>query len=232
MKNPDQDRKSGFSRRDLFKRAGALGVTAASSALIPHSAIEAAQPQAAPPAATQTEQLHAVQALTSQQFATLTAITGRIFPTDENGPGAIEGHASTYIDRALTSHYAYQKDNYTANLSVLDDYCKATYQDSFAALPPEKQDAVLTAMEGNKVDKSFGFTPDARTFFNLVLEHTQEGMFSDPYYGGNANFIGWDLLDFPGVKLEFTEQEQGLNFPIEKAHRSTYSYNMFKERKQ
>ena len=34
------------------------------------------------------------------------------------------------------------------------------------------------------------------------------------------------------MRLEFTEEEQGLNFPIVKAHRSAYSYTMFKERKQ
>ena len=38
-------------------------------------------------------------------------------------------------------------------------------------------------------------------------------MFSDPYYGGNANFIGWDLLDFPGVKLTFSAAEQQLDYP-------------------
>lgn len=222
MKKPDKKKEGGFSRRDLFKRAGVMGIAAAGSAtLIPPSALEAAPPQA--------DTMRAVQAFTAAQFATVSAITGRFFPTDENGPGAIEAHAATYIDRSLTSHYAYQKDNYTSNLSALDEYCKATHQDSFAALPAEKQDAVLTAMEGNQVDKSFGFTPDSRTFFNLVLEHTQEGMFGDPYYGGNANFIGWDLLDFPGVRLEFNEEEQGLNFPIVKAHRSAYSYNMFKD---
>jgi len=225
MKKPDQSQESGFSRRDLFKRAGVIGIAAVgSAALVPTPASEAAAPQAA--------ELHAVVTLTAQQFATLSAITGRIFPTDATGPGAIEAHAATYIDRALNSHYAYQKDNYTANLAAVDAYSKATYEANFGELPPEKQDAVLTAMEGNSVGKSFGFAPDARTFFNLVLEHTQEGMFSDPYYGGNANFIGWDLLDFPGVKLEFTEEEQGLNFPIVKAHRSAYSYTMFKERKQ
>jgi gluconate 2-dehydrogenase gamma chain len=226
MKKRDQDKKPGFSRRDLFKRAGAIGIAAAGSAsLIPPQALEAAPPQ-------QTEPLHAVETLTAQQFGTLSAITGRLIPSDENGPGAIEAHAATYIDRALNSHYTYQKDNYTANLAVVDAYSKATHGGNFADLSPDKQDAVLSAMEGNNVAKTFGFTPDARTFFNLVLEHTQEGMFGDPYYGGNANFIGWDLLDFPGVRLEFNEEEQGLNYPIVKAHRSAYSYNMFKERKQ
>ncbi len=233
MKN-EEKKKSGISRRDLFKRAGALGATAAGAALIPPSALAAATPaaQMASQTVSPPETLHAVQALTSQQFATLSAITARIFPTDENGPGALEAHAATYIDRALTSHYAYQKDNYTANLSALDAYCKETYQDSFSALSPDKQDAVLTALEGNKLEKTYGFVSNAAAFFNLVLEHTQEGMFSDPYYGGNANFIGWDLLDFPGVKLAFSEEEQQLDFPIEKAHRSAYSYSMFKGRKQ
>ena len=225
MKKPDQSQERGFSRRDLFKRASVIGIAAAgSAALIPPLASEAAAPQI--------QQLHAVETLTAQQFGTLSAITGRIIPTDESGPGAIEAHAANYIDKALNSHYSYQKDNYTANLAAMDAYSKATHGANFVELPPEKQDAVLTALESNTVGKSFGFAPDARTFFNLVLEHTQEGMFSDPYYGGNANFIGWDLLDFPGVKLEFTEQEQQLNFPIVKAHRSAYSYNMFKERKQ
>ena len=225
MKKPDESHELGFSRRDLFKRASVLGIAAAGSAtLVPPPASEAAPPQM--------EVLHAVEALTAQQFGTLSAITGRIIPTDETGPGAIEAHAANYIDKALNSHYSYQKDNYTANLTAVDAYSKATHGSSFSDLPPEKQDAVLSAMEGNNAGKSFGFAPDARTFFNLVLQHTQEGMFSDPYYGGNANFIGWDLLDFPGVKLTFSEAEQQLNYPIVKAHRSAYSYTMFKERKQ
>ena len=225
MKKPDRNQESGFSRRDLFKRAGVLGINAAGSAvLLPPMASESAAPQL--------EVLHAVEALTAQQFGTLSAITARIVPTDANGPGALEAHAATYIDKALNSHYNYRKDNYTANLAAVDAYSKAAYGESFETLSPEKQDAVLSAMEGNSVGKSFGFVPDAKTFFNLVLEHTQEGMFSDPYYGGNANFIGWDLLDFPGVKLDFSAAEQQVDYPVTKAHRSAYSYVLFNERKK
>jgi gluconate 2-dehydrogenase gamma chain len=225
MKKPDQSHELGLSRRDLLKSAGVIGIAAAgSAALLP----QPARPGAAP----QTDVLHAVQSLTARQFGTLAAITGCIIPTDATGPGAIEAHAASYIDKALNSHYSYQKDNYTANLAAVDAYSWATHGANFAELTADKQDAALSAMEGNSVGKSFGFVPDARTFFNLVLEHTQEGMFTDPYYGGNADFIGWDLLDFPGVKLEFTADEQQLNYPIVKAHRSAYSYTMFKERKQ
>ena len=220
MKKWNRSQDLGFSRRDVLKSAGIVGIAAAgSAALLPPSALEAPPPQ--------TGALHTGQALTAQQFETLTAITGRLIPADANGPGALEAHAATYIDKALTTHYGDQRDNYVANLSAVDTFSKATHKAHFSALSPEKQDSVLTAVENNDVEKSFGFIPDARTFFNLVLDHTQEGMFSDPFYGGNANFIGWDLLDFPGVKLEFSAAEQQLDYPIVKAHRSAYSYRLF-----
>ena len=34
----------------------------------------------------------------------------------------------------------------------------------------------------------------------LVRAHTIQGTFCDPYYGGNANFVGWDLIGYPGVR--------------------------------
>ena len=128
MKKPGQSNELGFSCRDLFKRAGVIGIAAAgSAALLPPPASEAAAPQ--------TEVLHAVEALTAQQFGTLSAITGRIIPTDATSPGALEAHAASYIDKALNSHYSYQKDDYTANLSAVDAYSKATHGANFAELP-------------------------------------------------------------------------------------------------
>ena len=38
-----------------------------------------------------------------------------------------------------------------------------------------------------------GFTGSSAAFFDLVLEPHAQGTFGDPYYGGNANFVGWDL---------------------------------------
>ena len=29
-----------------------------------------------------------------------------------------------------------------------------------------------------------------------------------PYYGGNANFVGWDLLGYPGVRTMVTAADQ------------------------
>ena len=41
-----------------------------------------------------------------------------------------------------------------------------------------------------------------------MREHTLQGMFSDPYYGGNADFIGWDMIGYPGVRLATTAAQQ------------------------
>ena len=67
-------------------------------------------------------------------------------------------------------------------------------------LTPEQQDAVLTAMESGSAE---GF-PNARAFFNRARRLTLEGMFGDPYYGGNKNFAGWDLIRYPGPRLATT----------------------------
>ena len=45
---------------------------------------------------------------------------------------------------------------------------------------------------------------DAATFFALVRTHTLQGTFSDPYYGGNVNFVGWDMVGYPGVRVAVT----------------------------
>ena len=53
-----------------------------------------------------------------------------------------------------------------------------------------------------------GFTGSSAQFFALVLNHTHQGTFGDPYYGGNANFVGWDLIGYPGVRTMVTAADQ------------------------
>jgi gluconate 2-dehydrogenase gamma chain len=71
-----------------------------------------------------------------------------------------------------------------------------------------------------------GFTPNAATFFNLVRTHTIQGTFCDPYYGGNANFVGWDLIGYPGLRMTVDAQEQRMSAPTA-VRRSAYEEAMF-----
>ena len=68
-----------------------------------------------------------------------------------------------------------------------------------------------------------GFAPNAATFFNLVRTHTIQGTFCDPYYGGNADFVGWDLIGYPGMRLVVTADEQRMNVRAKPVRQSAYA---------
>jgi gluconate 2-dehydrogenase gamma chain len=164
--------------------------------------------------------------LTATEFATLDAICARLVPTDENGPGAKEAHAANYIDRALGDALASYRDDYSLGLAAVNVYAhlKQTSARTFADLTADQQDAVLREMEQ---DVPLGFIQSSARFFNLIRAHTLQGMFSDPAYGGNANFAGWDLIGYPGVRLTVAASEQDMSTPPKAIHKSAYDYVMF-----
>jgi gluconate 2-dehydrogenase gamma chain len=152
--------------------------------------------------------------LSASEAATLAAICARIIPTDESGPGATEARAADYIDRALGGWLAPSRAEYTAGLAEIDDAARTRSGQRFVDLPPAQQDAVLEALAQ---------TP----FFALVRTHTIQGTFCDPAYGGNANFVGWDLIGYPGVRLNVTAADQRMASTAKPIRRSAYDYAMF-----
>jgi gluconate 2-dehydrogenase gamma chain len=145
---------------------------------------------------------------TSKQRTTLQAMVSRLIPSDENGPGAIEAGCVRYIELALAGAYRSSEDTYKSGLAALDFYAKKIAGTFFLSIPSAEQDKVLSAFEQNT--PAGGFTESA-AFFNLVLAHTWEGMFGDPSYGGNANFVGWDLIGYPGPRLYVSPEMQKLD---------------------
>jgi gluconate 2-dehydrogenase gamma chain len=158
--------------------------------------------------------------------ATLESLVSRLIPSDATGPGALEAGAARYIDRALGEALAAQRAAYQAGLAAVDAYSRATHGNAFAALAPEAQDAVLTAMEENRAT---GFAPSSAAFFELVLGHTLEGTFGDPHYGGNQGYVGWELIGYPGLRLAVTAEDQRMNAALEPDYQSAYDRAMFDE---
>jgi gluconate 2-dehydrogenase gamma chain len=73
------------------------------------------------------------------------------------------------------------RQQYTRGLADLDakaggDFTKAT---------PADQDKILASQE-------------LSTFTSLLFEHTIEGMYANPEYGGNRGLAGWRDIGFPG----------------------------------
>jgi gluconate 2-dehydrogenase gamma chain len=211
----------GLTRRSVLQRGGvmaiALSLPAAGTAqLLPAGA------DAAPAAA-----------LTAGQTAVLDAFVERLIPTDALGPGGKDAGASGFIARSLAGGLSGGLKRlagfYSAGLNAVDAYATSAYGGAFASLPADKQDAVLTDMA---TGKATGFVPDSATFFATVREHALEGMFSDPVYGGNKNFAGWDLLNYPGVRMPVPAKYQQIGAQVPKAHKSTYAGGQFPKAKR
>jgi len=138
----------------------------------------------------------------------IAAACARIFPTDATGPGASEAGVVIYIDRQLAGPYGRDKYRYTKGPFV-ESVPEHGYQGKetpreiyragiasltgFTDLPPEAQDEKLRSIERT-------------TFFQMLRGHTLEGMFCDPMHGGNAGLIGWQLIGFPGPRMNYREE--------------------------
>jgi gluconate 2-dehydrogenase gamma chain len=204
MKSQDEDAKTSLSRRALLRGAGVAGAVAGSLA---------GPVQAAPSGPPRRE---ALEALTAIEADVLEAFCARLIPSDASGPGAREARAAHYIDRALAGALASSREAYRSGLSALNARAQAAHGGAFAQLSPELQDALLTETEAKD-----------SAFFALVRGHTLQGMFGDPYYGGNADFIGWDMIGYPGLRLMASVDEQAMDPHLKPTHESAYDFAMF-----
>ncbi len=160
----------------------------------------------------------AEHALTASERQVLEAFVDRLCPKDELGPGAVECGAANYIDVQLAGYLAAEKGAIVAGLAAVDAYARSAHGGPFAALSADQKDAVLTAIENGSATE----VPNARVFFARVRRLTLEGMFGDPHYGGNTNFAGWDLIQYPGPRLAVSAEEQKMSRPPKPYRRSAW----------
>jgi len=212
---PD-DRPQNLSRRDLLKGAGIVGAAAVSSTTAPQIIAQESPQfyQANSPIA-----LEALEALTAEEAETLESICDCLIPSDENGPGAKEARAVHYIDRSLASNNKDARHNYMVSLAAINDYSRKTRGAPFYQLIRDHQDSILLGVQANKVP---GCAPSGSAFFNMLRNHTIDGTFCDPYYGGNQNFVGWDMIRYPGIRLSASETDVAQGAELEPNHQSAY----------
>lgn len=215
-----------ITRRDLLKTAGAAGA----AALIPGSAKAAPTAVAPPPAAVTPAPAGPLMNLTASETEILAAMVDRLIPSDELGPGAIDAGALRFIDRALSEAESDSIAAYRSGLAALDRYARATHGAPFVELSDADKDAVLVDVQGgDATGADVGFGGSSGSFFNMVKSHTWQGTFGDPAYGGNVDFIGWDLLGYPGARMRVSDEDQRLleAGELPPARRSAYDYGQF-----
>lgn len=229
---------SGMSRRDMLRRASLAGA----AVLLPTRSVSATEVMdknaMAVPTAEQASPIQPFRIargaplhnLSVAEAEILDAMIARLIPSDENGPGAREAGALRYIDEALGGALAGSREAYRAGLAALDRYARYTRDAPFVDLSPDDQDRVLFDVQtGGATNAGPGFVGNSGTFFNMVRSHTWQGTFGDPSYGGNAEFIGWSLIGYPGLRIGVTaDMQKRLEAgQLEPAYRSAYDFGMF-----
>jgi gluconate 2-dehydrogenase gamma chain len=208
-----------FTRREFVAGgASALVVVGAAGILIGGQRSGGPAPGPPPP----------LRFLRDDEGKVITALAERIFPADDAGPGATDLRVTTYIDGQLAADWGqgarmyrqgpfetptdtghgWQHDltpsrAFRQGLAALDEHCKKAFGKSYDALGAARQDEVLTALQLGKVD-TFS-APTSIEFFGLIRQAVLEGLFSDPYYGGNLGMGGWKWLGYPGDPMAYND---------------------------
>lgn len=222
MSDPIEEGPADLSRRNLIKSAGLVGAAAVSTvATSPVIAADSTNSNSSSSVQTSRE---ALEVLTSEEAAILAAICDCLIPSDENGPGAREARAVHYIDKSLASHNSEVRQNYSVGLNAINEFARKTRGKSFSELILDQQNSILLAVQANKIS---GFIPNGSGFFNMLRSHTIDGTFCDPYYGGNQNFVGWDMLRYPGIRLGVSEADVAAGASLPPNHQSAYDHATF-----
>jgi gluconate 2-dehydrogenase gamma chain len=188
-------------RTFLSQGAGALGLLLLSS-LTPELIAQAKEHAQANAKA---DGPHTFRFLTQQEATDFEAFAAQIIPTDET-PGAREAGAVYFADYVLSTINPEQQQDFRSAMALLR-IAAAQEQPgvaSFAALPVDKQIAVMKRMDKPPdhlaTDNSSSPQPSAQAkaaeaFGNLRVTVLM-GTFCDPSLGGNKSQIGWKLLGF------------------------------------
>lgn len=171
-----------------------------------------------------TEEVYAPVALTSTEMTTLKAVLRRLIPKDKLGPGAVEARVHTYIDKQLAGYNKDLLPVYQKYLPMFDTAASSMGAASFAKLSPSRQDALLKQFEAGQPPGTTSPDSSLAGLFQLLLEHTREGMFADPMYGGNYKFAGWDLIGYPGIRLAVTTEQQAVGSNVKPTHTSAKAF--------
>ena len=126
---------------------------------------------------------------TVDEARTVEAICEQIVPADEF-PGAIAAGVLYYIDGSLAGELRRFRKDYRDGLLLVDDMSRARHGKRFGEIGWEQQFALLQQLE----------TAPGKggEFFGLVRQHTMEGYYGDPKYGGNRNAASWKMIGFQG----------------------------------
>lgn len=112
-----------------------------------------------------------------------------------------------WVPQEMISRFGWQsiltpREFYRMGIQAVNSYASNNHGDVYANLSAELQEEVMTALADDQFDP-IGSMPSSE-FFDLLRQHTIEGMFGDPAYRGNKDMVGWRLIGYPGAQRAYT----------------------------
>lgn len=220
------------SRRKFLKSTGLVagGVVGGSflGGLVTNNFITKNQSATKPGVEKKVDFQEALQFFTRHEdFVVLAAATERIFPEDENGPGAIKLGAPYYIDKQLAGQWGVNARDYRQGPFVRKTKPSERVEEKrgeqsilnrgsifllgIRVMNLESVERFNTSFDKATEEQQNEILQDLQDgkiemngllsseFFFLLQRSTIEGVYSDPVYGGNKNMAGWKMKEFPGA---------------------------------
>lgn len=169
-----------------------------------------------------------------EDFETLAAASEVIYPEDDNGPGAIELGVPYFIDRqcnefwgrnareymmgpydyTASSTHGYQAKITRAEMLLngvrrLREVSQEDHDEEFYDLDEDTQISILEDFEAGDVEVPGAAGGD---FFSLLRTMTIQGVYADPVYGGNRDYGGWRMIQFPGPRMGWINEIESEEF--------------------
>jgi gluconate 2-dehydrogenase subunit 3-like protein len=85
---------------------------------------------------------------------------------------------------------------YRAGIAALDAAVAPLRFDDIAAAP--LREPVLRTLQAGEAAQTFGHGETGEPFFHTFLGHLAEACFGDPVYGGNRDWVYWEMCGFTG----------------------------------
>jgi len=128
---------------------------------------------------------------------TLRAVVDCLIPPDDF-PGAYEAGVCDYLERLLQTDLANQAEFFRAGIEAIEAESFVRFDRPFANISPAEQRAMLAAIESGAVKASWPIPPSR--FFDMLVNTTAEGYYSEPEQGGNRGAISWAMTGFEELK--------------------------------
>ena len=124
---------------------------------------------------------------------TLRAVVDCLIPPDDF-PGAYDAGVCDYLERIFQTDLAAQSAFFLAGIDGIEAEALERFNKPFANLTADQKRATLAAIESSDVKTSWSISPCL--FFEMLVNTTAEGYYSDPQQGGNRNNISWLMTGF------------------------------------